>query len=1091
MDTKINMQKLILIILLLPCIVKADDYHTAAYDASFKFIENKNQWPDNVLYKTEVPAGQAYILNDGIIYNFYDKSTLAGKKGHCHNCKNHNARTNAAPQPEGFPMHAVRMRFLNSNENVMVNGRFGLTEKHNYFIGNDPGRWASDCRAFNQVRYQQLYQGIDLHLYGNKGKLKYDLVVAPGADPNKINVTYEGANAVYLKNGQLTIATSVGEIYEQLPLAYQMIDGDSVVVPCAFNLKNNQISFRFEDNYNPEYPLIIDPELVFSTFSGSYADNWGNTATYDEQGNLYSGGITQAPGFPVTTGAYQVTNGGSLWDIGILKFDSIGQNLMYATYLGGNDSETPHSLIVNSKNELLILGTTGSSDFPTEDAFQSDFGGGDSTTFLSGVAYSKGADNFIARLNSSGSSLLSSTYLGGSENDGALPFGNPLVKNYGDQYRGEVIVDSTDNVYIATVTTSPDFPLVNAIQNSLGGSHDAIVAKFSPDLSVLEWCSYFGGSEIDAAYSLKVRGDSLVYFTGGTTSSNLATTGSAYKPFYGGDIDGYIAAIDQNAMVIKYATYLGTNQYDQSYFIDIDSENYVYALGQTTGNFPVKAVSGKSLYVNNNSGQFIIKLNYQLQDDNNCFSTVFGSGILLPNISLTAFLVNECGNIYVSGFGSLSSQSGYITLGTNNMPVTENAFQSTTDNGDFYFMVLLDDAQDLLYGTYFGGNEAQGQEHVDGGTSRFDRRGIIYQSVCAGCNNLLTSAFPTTPGAYSEVKNNERCNNAAIKFDLASLLARFTTDSPEYDQPGLNSGCVPLDVVFLNRSIGGKDFFWDFGNGITSTKKDKILVRYNEPGTYQVKLIATDINTCVRQDSAFGTITVYDQNFSAAPDDTICYGNSLSLNANGGVTYEWSPAESLDNPFIAQPQASPDSTTSYLVNMVNANGCEATDTVNVHVVPKITVDFSVEKTYSCTDHPQYLLTSNSTNISNLQWTLQDGFTSEEEFLTYQFQDSGRFEITLKGTESICSQSKTVEVASSIPKIPNVFTPNKDPKNEYFQIFTDDPIRLEILNRWGKVLRKWDNYQNDWNGDDLSSGVYYYIIKFPDETTCNGWLHLLR
>ena len=1089
------MRKLIISLLLIPCLIQAKDYQTAAYDASFKFIENKSQWPEEVLYKTEIPAGQAYIISDGILYNFYDKSKLAKKSGHCHTCSNEDAekaRTSIAAPAQGFPMHAIRMRFLGSNENAAVIGNYSLTERHNYFLGNEPGKWASGCRAFNLVEYQQLYPGIDLHLYGNEGKLKYDLIVAPGVDPNQVKINYEGANGLILKNGKLSILSSVGEIYEQLPLAYQIINGDSVVVTCAFKLENNEISFQFKDSYDTEHPLIIDPELVFSSFSGSFADNWGNTATYDERGNLYSGGITQAPGFPVTIGAYQVTHGGSLWDVGILKFDSIGHNLLYATYLGGNSSETPHSLIVNSNDELLILGTTGSDDFPVQNAYQPVFAGGDSATFLSGVTYQQGSDNFLARLSSNGSSLLSSTYLGGSKNDGALPYGNALVKNYGDQYRGEVIVDSTDNVYIATVTSSMDFPLAIAAQSSYGGgSHDGIVARFSPDLSVLEWSTYFGGSGIDAAYSLKVRGDSLVYFTGGTTSSSLATAGNVYRSFYGGNIDGYIAAIDQKAMQIKYATYLGTNQYDQAYFIDIDDENYVYALGQTTGNFPVKAVSGKSLYANNNSGQFIIKLNFMLEDDDNCFSTIFGSGIPLPNISLTAFLVNECGNLYVSGFGLLPSQSGYITLGTNNMPITDDAFQATTDNGDFYFMVLLQDAQELLYATYFGGNESPGQEHVDGGTSRFDRRGIIYQAVCAGCNNLPTSEFPTTPGAYSRTKNNERCNNAVIKFDLASLLARFTTDSPEYDQPGLNSGCFPLEVVFINQSIGGKDFFWDFGNGVTSTEPDFVTVTFEEPGTYPVELVATDINTCVRQDTAYGTITVFDQQFVAAPDDTICFGDDIRLYAAGGVSYEWSPAESLDNPSLARPTASPDSTTTYYVHIQNENGCETMDTVNIAVIPELTVDFTIDKLFSCTDYPQFLLASTSKNVSSQQWTMEDGFTSEEEFLTYQFQDSGRFEIQLQGVEDICSQSKTIEVSSSIPQIPNVFTPNKDPKNEYFQISTDDPIQLEIYNRWGKVLRQWDNYQNDWNGDNLSSGVYYYIITFPDETTCNGWLHILR
>jgi len=1060
----------------------------ASYSASFKFIENKNQWPRQVLFKAEIPAGQAYVLQDGIFYNFYDKSSYTSKHGHCHSCQKTEARQTSAQQ-DGISMHGIKMKFVGNNPKVNVIGKKAGTSKHNYFLGSDASRWASNCSDFQQIYYQQMYPGVDVKLYSRQRNLKYDIIVAPGADPNQVKIEYQGADGIYLKNGQLTIATTVGEIYEQLPLAYQKINGDSVVVSCAFDLQNNQISFKFEDNYDADYPLIIDPELVFSTYSGSTSDNWGNTATFDENGNLYSGGIVNSPGFDVTIGAFQQSYGGGLWDVLILKFDSVGQNLLYATHLGGSAAESPESLIVNNAGELVILGATSSQNFPMKNAYQNTFAGGQRSLFLIGVEYLNGSDIFLAKLSADGSQLLASTYLGGQNNDAAMLGNNPLVKNYGDQFRGDVIVDENDNVYIASVTESADIPIVNGWQSSFAqvGSTDGYVAKLSPDLSNLLWSSFLGGSDNDVALSVKLWQNKVIY-AGGTMSSDFTVTSGTFQATKPGGIDGFIAIIDQSVPALEKATYIGTAGYDQVYFIDLDNEGYIHALGQTDGDFPVKAADGKPLYSNENSGQFIIKLNPDLEDDANCFSMVFGSGIGSPNISPTAFLVNNCGNLLLSGHGGLDhgEDDTFLTTSTTfDLPFTENAFKTDTDGSDFYIAALEKDAQSLLYATFFGGDSPRG-DHVDGGTSRFDKKGIVYQSVCACYPN-----FSTTPNVYASDLGSNNCNNAAFKFDLASITAVIETNSPEMDQPGLNSGCWPLEVRFINKSIGGRNFKWSFSNGITSENEDFVDVTFENPGTFTVQLVALDQTTCITSDTATASIDVFDHNFSIIPEDTICFGENLQLEVTGGSTFEWSPAESLSDASIAQPIATPGTTTTYEVIVINELGCEFIDSVKVNVVPEFRADFSIEKLFNCTGFPQFVLTNTSSNAEGYEWRLSDGFTSSEKDLTYQFQDSGRYEIYLEAQKSICSQSKSISVSSIKPEIPNVFTPNQDPKNEFFEITTDAPFQLDIFNRWGKKLKSWDDYQNTWNGEDLTNGIYYYQLTFPDKTTCNGWLHILR
>ena len=316
--------------------------------------------------------------------------------------------------------------------------------------------------AYDGFRYGSIYDGIDLNVYTYGQNLKYDFVVAPEANPNQILISYQGADQLRLDaSGDLHTETRLAEIIEKKPVAYQMIDGKKVFVSCRYQLTGNQLTFLFFQGYDPCYELAIDPLLIFSTYSGSTADNWGSTATPGENGNLYSAGVTNllnAGGvFPATTGAFQVNYGG-LYDIGILKYDSAGQQLLYASYLGGTESESPHSLVMNSNEELIVLGTTSSADFPTTlNAYDRSFNGG---TVVGGVVvpYRKGSDIFVARVNGAGTKLLSSTLLGGNANDGLNPLYGDLEKNYGDQLRGDVITDTENNIYISSVTSSLDFP---------------------------------------------------------------------------------------------------------------------------------------------------------------------------------------------------------------------------------------------------------------------------------------------------------------------------------------------------------------------------------------------------------------------------------------------------------------------------------------------------------------------------------------------------------------------------------------------------------------------------------------------------------
>ena len=274
------------------------------------------------------------------------------------------------------------------------------------------------------------------------------------------------------------------------------------------------------------------------------------------------------------------------------------------------------------------------------------------------------------------------------------------------------------------------------------------MVKLAPDLSSIVWSSYLGGSGFDAAYSIKFDNNKNIVLAAELPAPDFPVTAGSYQTVFNGIVDGWIARLAADGSAIMNATFTGTVSFDQVYFVDLNANGNVFCYGQTAGHMPITS----GVYRNVNSGQFLQKFSPDLSTLG--FSTVFGSGstsgLVIPNISPTAFLVNDCNNIYMAGWGGFvnsSTQTGFWQSTTNGMPITSDAYQKTTSGSDFYFMVLNGDATKLVYSTYLGGNSSK--THVDGGTSRFDKYGIVYHAVCSGCQfgNTTggpTSDFPTT-----------------------------------------------------------------------------------------------------------------------------------------------------------------------------------------------------------------------------------------------------------------------------------------------------------------------------------------------------------
>lgn len=883
--------------------------------SAIKFTENKSQWDNKVLYRAQLDGGVLFLEKNCFTYNFYDKETL--RKDHVKK-----QQSSTSKKPKEIRSHAFRMTFVNALNTPGTSAKRSTPDYCNFFIGNDKSKWVGNVKNYKEVNYKNIYNGIDIQLLGMENSVKYNFIVAAQANPDEIKLLYEGLDKISIEKKSLRLKTSLNELVEEKPYAYQWIDGKKVEVPCQFVVEKTTVSFRFPKGYNKNEELIIDPVLVFACSSGSTADNFGMTATYDAAGNLYGGGTCFDQGYPVTLGVYDSTYNGSVQggrtDVVISKYDSSGVFLQYATYIGGAaGTEIVSSLIVNSQNELMLFGATGSSDFPvTAGAFDTIFSGGPYLVFpYNGTEYFNGTDLYVAKFNSTGTTLLASTFIGGSDNDGANN-SSTLAYNYGDYYRGEIQVDNADNCYIASCTYSIDFPTTGGCpQPAAGGGMDGVVFKMDNNLSAMLWSTYVGGGADDGCYALTLDNLLNIYTTGGTSSNNFPTTPGVISSTYnGGSTDGFVTKIKYDGTVFLKSTLIGTALYDQSFLIQLDNNYDVYVIGQSEGVMPISG----GVYSNPNSKQFIWKMDNNLSAK--LITTVFGNGSGRVNISPSAFLVDNCGNIYVCGWG------GNILTGipTTNMPLTNNALQPTTDGFNFYLFVLTPNANSLLYGTYFGGPLSM--EHVDGGTSRFDKKGIVYQAVCAGCPG--NDDFPVTPGSWphaiidatdpTDVNQSWNCNMGVFKFDFqAAGVNANAVISPN------DTVCLGETINFNNASANAYNYLWDFGDGTPASTVTSPSHTYSTSGTFIVTLIAIDSSGCLFSDTSHLSIVIAPlPNINIGNDTVLCQAPNLILDAGtSGTIFNWSTG-AISQTILA------DTVGSFWVEVSNGN-CAASDTINI------------------------------------------------------------------------------------------------------------------------------------------------------------------
>ncbi|MGB8190275.1 MAG: PKD domain-containing protein [Chitinophagaceae bacterium] len=1017
---------------------------------NLEFIENKGQWDSRVRFMGDLKSGAFFLEQNGFTVVLHKSEDVQKMLHRHHNAsKKDKGTVSAAHTPDGVleandmvvRSHAYKMRFEGATGEPQIVADKPLPVYNNYLIGNDRSKWASNCLVYQAVVYKNVYPNIDVRYYTESGQLKYDLIINPGGDVSKIAMKYDGVDKMSVKNGELFLKTSVGEVKELYPYTYQFNGKARTKVECSYQLSGNTVRFKLS-GYDKKSVLVIDPTLIFSSFTGSTANQFGFTATPGPDGSLFSGGIVFGVGFRVSPGAFQTSyhsGGARQIDMGIFKFNPTGTGRVYATYVGGNDDDFPHSLISDPQGNLIILGRSYSNNYPAHL-----------------IGNGGGGDIVVTKLNASGTDTVGSIRIGGSGLDGVNMEDQQrgtvgdvsILRNYGDDSRSEVTIDNAGNIYVAAQTQSANFPIRGpAFQSTFGGgTQDAAIIKIDPNVKNILFSTFLGGGGNDGAFNIKVRpqtGD--IYVVGATSSSNFPgdKSGTIGTTFNGGDCDGFAAIISNAGNSLIKSTYLGTGQVDVVYALQFDNLGFPYIMGITKGAWPVRNVA----YSNPNSKQFISKLQPDLSDY--IYSTVFGTGAGSPNISPVAFLVDRCENVYASGWGGWIDvgPDPYDLAGVNGMPITPDAIKSTTDNKDFYFIALKKDAAGLLYGSFFGQNGGEG-EHVDGGTSRFDRQGVIYQAICANClpqTKPPTTPYPTTPGVWGPSNlTGDGCDLGALKiaFNFSGVAAG---PKANINAVGDTVGCVPLTVDFVDTLQIGQSYEWDFnGDGITDTVTASAAASftYTSVGVFRVRLIAVDSNTCNVRDTGYLNIRVRaDRAFLDFRADK--QGDCQSLEyqftnlstpppgkpfSNGSFTWIFG-----DNTPPVKTGMLPVNHTypgpgTYKVKLIltDTNYCNAPDTLEkeLRIAPEVKAGIQTPLSGCAPYEAEFF----NTSLAGQQffWDFGDGFTSTEVNPTHLFIATGVYIVKLVAYDSAtCNKvdSTTVTITvNSKPQAAFTFAP---------------------------------------------------------------------
>jgi hypothetical protein len=652
------------------------------------FEENHGQVDSNVRYLAHAGKSAIYFTPNEAVLALYSRDS---KK-----------------QPA---LSALRMRWIGANEHSEMVAERPLPGRINYLIGRDPARWHTGLPTYGQVRYRDLFPGVDAVFFGKDGEIEYDLVLRPGTDPEKISFGLEGVQSMKLAgNGDLVLQLANGEVRHRRPMVYQENDGARRWLSAHYVIHNNKTIGYEIAGVNRKLPLVIDPTLLYSTYIGSNTPDSVNSVAVDQFGQAYITGSTVF-GFPTKNPA----QGNQLGtDAFVTKLSANGGSLIYSTILGGSSDDVGNAIAIDRFGSAYVAGETSSTDFPTTPgAFQSP---------------PSDADNgFVTKLSPSGSSFVYSLLLGGGDSDSIR----------------SMALDSEHRVYVTGFTCSLNFPVKNAFQpvtnsqNCANGGGDAFVTRINAAGTDLDYSTYLDGSFGSIGNGIAVDSTFHAYVTGATESDDFPTTPGAFQrtlkakviPSFPHDIherNAFVTKFSADGRSLVYSTFLGGTVSDNATAIALDSSGRACVTGSTRSkDFPVTAGAFQKT-LHGTTDAFVTK--FQISGGGLFYSTFLGGNGVDGGNSIA---VDSLGRAYVAG-GTSSAD----------FPVLNPIHAHLGGSQDAFVTKLSATGNALFYSTYLGGAAADSANSI-----RLDSNGIAYVGGVTNSTN-----FPTTPGAFSRTK---------------------------------------------------------------------------------------------------------------------------------------------------------------------------------------------------------------------------------------------------------------------------------------------------------------------------------------------------
>ena len=662
-----------------------------------RFEPNVGQFDERILFLGRAPAYNLFLTRDG--------ATLGLRTKHA---------------GVVVDTSVLRMRVVGERP-VQPSAFERLPGSSNYVVGSDPSKWRTGVEGYARVRYSNVLPGVDVDYYGAGGqRLEYDVVLAPGADPNGVTLAFEGASSIELDaRGAAHLAVhGGGEVVQPPPFAYQLDAADRRQrVDVRYVLHEGGLGFAI-GQFDPRRALVVDPTLVYSTYLGGSGSDGAYGVAVDASGATYIAGTTSSTNFPGAS--FPASDGAGNYHVFVTKLNPIGSAIVYSTYLGGNGNDFANDLAIDSAGEAFVVGATSSTNFPIATTLQSGYGGGS-------------FDGFITKLSTAGS-VVFSTYAGGSLND---------------QAEG-VAVDGAGEAFVTGLTFSTNFPTASPLQGvNLAASGTAFVAKLNAAGSAFIYSTYLGGSTQDAANAIAIDSAGEAYIVGSTSSSNFPTSGPLQTNNRGGPGDAFVAKLNATGSAFVYSTYLGGSEPDTANAIALDAAGEAFVVGSTaSANFPTASPLQSTL--GGPEDAFVAKLN--------------SAGSALVYSTYLGGSAADYGNSVAVDATSEAFVTGYTS--SIDFP-TASPIQGNNAGKEDVFVTSYNAAGTaLLYSTYLGGsdNDLGNRIVVDASGNA-----VVVGELGAGSTN-----FPTV----SPIQGTEAGSDDALVVKIAPSTTTAAAPAP-------------------------------------------------------------------------------------------------------------------------------------------------------------------------------------------------------------------------------------------------------------------------------------------------------------------------